>query len=106
MSFIFGDGGAEDAKRAAQEQAEATRKAAAEQAEAARYSAQAAQIQREGLTARQAAEAKAQELAQKAPETPDVTIGEAAPADEEEARKRRNPRSSFVKRPAASSITL
>lgn len=102
---IFGSGN-DDVKRAAEEQAAETRKAAEATAQQARFAAQAAQIQREGLAARQAAEEKIKALAPKPPGAPDVSIGPAPTSTPAEEERRRNPRLSFGRKGAATSIGL
>lgn len=103
---IFGGGDDGSIKRAAEEQAAETRKAAEATAQQARFAAQAAQIQREGLAARQAAEEKIKALAPKPPGAPDVSIGPAPVSTPAEEERRRNPRTAFGRSGAGTSIGL
>lgn len=102
--FGGGDDGAADAARA---QADAIRKSAEAQAEQARFTAQAAQIQREGLNARMQAEEKAKSLAPPPTAAPEVTVGTTTPVDQAEAARKRNPRKAFQRKPTTnSSLTI
>ena len=105
MSKIFESffgGGDDGVKEAAERQAAETRKAAEAAANQARFAAQAAQIQREGLAARQAAEEKIKAMTPGTPAAPDVTIGPAPTTNPLEEERRRNPRAAFTKRGATS----